>query len=509
MAAPDATTSRSGPAAGFSPGLILAFVCLGQFMVFTDVSIVNLALPSIQDSLGMSDVSLGYIVTAYATVLGGFLLLGGRLADTFGRRRMLQTGFGLFALASLTSGLADSAAMLIVSRAVQGFGAAMITPAALAILTSTFPTGAARNKALGIWGSLAGIASIAGVILGGVLADGPGWEWIFWINVPIGVGAVLLAPRLVPESRAGQRGRFDAPGAVTLTSALLLLIFTLGEATHQGWGSFRTVGGLIGAVALLVAFAVIEAKVQSPMMPPRIFRLKTMRVANISAVLVFGTFSALFFFASLFMQQVYGYSPLKAGFAYVPLAFCVAAGAGVASGLIARFAARVLVMAGLVLSIAGLLLLWQAPVDGSYALNLLPAFILLGLGCGMVFVTLQIAAFVGVGDKDAGVGAGLINTSQEAGGAIGLAVIATIAYNGMASELAATGGDPALITGVQAAANQDAFLAAAATGLIALLVVALLMPRGKRETDTPVVPAQDTPDPATQDLASASASAEK
>jgi len=477
--------------------MILAFVCMGQFMVFTDVSIVNLALPSIQDGLGMSDVSLGYIVTAYATVLGGFLLLGGRLADTFGRRRMLQIGFTVFAAASLTSGLADDATTLIVSRAVQGFGASMITPAALSILTNTFPEGAQRNKALGVWGSLAGIASIAGVILGGMLADGPGWEWIFWINVPIGVGAVLLAPRLVPESRAEQPGRFDAPGAVTLTSALLLLIFTLGEATHQGWGSSRTVGGLIGAAALLAAFVLIEAKAKSPMMPPRILRLRTMRVANISAVLVFGTFSALFFFASLFMQQVYGYSPLRAGFAYVPLAFSVAAGAGIASGLIARFAARVLVMAGLVSTVTGLLLLRQAPIDGGYALNLLPAFILLGLGCGMVFVTLQIAAFVGVGDEDAGVGAGLINTSQEAGGAIGLAVIATIAYSGMNSEMAATGGDPELITRVQAAANQDAFLAAATTGLVALLAVALLMPRGKQEAITPEAPARDIPDAAT------------
>lgn len=496
MAAPATPTKRSGPAAGSSPGSILAFVCMGQFMVFTDVSVVNLALPSIQDSLGMSDVSLGYVITAYATVIGGFLLLGGRLADTFGRRRMLQIGFAVFALASLASGLADDATLLIASRAVQGFGASMITPAALSILTNTFPEGAERNKALGIWGSLAGIASIVGVILGGVLADGPGWEWIFWINVPIGVGAVLLAPRLLPESRAEQRGRFDTPGAVTLTSALLLLIFTLGEATHQGWGSFRTVGGLTGSAALLAAFVIIETRVKAPMMPPRVFLLKTMRVANISAVLVFGTFTALFFFASLFMQQVYGYTPLKAGFAYVPLACAVAAGAGVASGLTARFTARVLVMAGLVLAVTGLLLLWQAPVDGSYALNLLPAFLLLGLGCGMVFVTLQIAAFAGVGEEHAGVGAGLINTSQEAGGALGLAVISTIAYNGMTSEMAATGGSPELITEVQAAANQDAFLAAAAGGLIALLVVAVQMPRGTRQTAAPGGPAQDAPGPA-------------
>ncbi|MFE2053836.1 MFS transporter [Streptomyces sp. NPDC059459] len=480
MAASDATTARSAPGAGLSPGLILAFVCMGQFMVFTDVSIVNLALPSIQEGLGMSEVSLNYIVTAYATVLGGFLLLGGRLADTFGRRRLIQVGFLIFALASLTSGLADSGTMLIVSRAVQGFGAALITPAALAILTNTFAEGPERNKALGVWGSLSGIASIVGVILGGVLADTWGWEWIFWINVPIGLAAAALAPRILPESKAEVRGKFDTLGAVTLTAGLLLLIFTLGEATTVGWDTFRTIGSLAGVAALLTAFVVIEAKVASPMMPLRIFRLKTMRVANISAVLVFGTFGSLFFFASLFMQQAFGYSPLKAGFAYVPLAFSVAAGAGIASGLVTKMAARPVVMLGLTLTVAGLLLMWRAPADGSYAVDLLAPFILLGLGCGMVFVTLQIAAFVGVTDEDAGVGAGLINTSQEAGGALGLAVVATIAYSGMSAEMAATGGDPGLVTKVHEAANHDAFLSGALLGTVALLVVTFMMPRGKQ-----------------------------
>ncbi|MFE5399701.1 MFS transporter [Streptomyces sp. NPDC056568] len=490
MAASDATTARSAPGAGLSPGLILAFVCMGQFMVFTDVSIVNLALPSIQEGLGMSEVSLNYIVTAYATVLGGFLLLGGRLADTFGRRRLIQVGFLIFALASLTSGLADSGTMLIVSRAVQGFGAALITPAALAILTNTFAEGPERNKALGVWGSLSGIASIVGVILGGVLADTWGWEWIFWINVPIGLAAAALAPRILPESKAETRGKFDTLGAVTLTAGLLLLIFTLGEATTVGWDTFRTIGSLAGVAALLTAFVVIEAKVASPMMPLRIFRLKTMRVANISAVLVFGTFGSLFFFASLFMQQAFGYSPLKAGFAYVPLAFSVAAGAGIASGLVTKMAARPVVMLGLTLTVAGLLLMWRAPADGSYAVDLLAPFILLGLGCGMVFVTLQIAAFVGVTDEDAGVGAGLINTSQEAGGALGLAVVATIAYSGMSSEMAATGGDPGLVTKVHEAANHDAFLSGALLGTVALLVVTFMMPRGKQSMSS--TPAAET-----------------
>lgn len=479
MAAPDSTVSRSGPGAGFSPGVILAFVCMGQFMVFTDVSIVNLALPSIQKGLGMSEVSLNYIVTAYATMLGGFLMLGGRLADTYGRRRMMQIGFVIFALASLTSGLAENGTMLIVSRAAQGFGSAMITPAALAILTNTFAEGAARNKALGVWGSLSGIASILGVMLGGALAGGPGWEWIFWINVPIGLGAALVAPRLVPESKGDDRGKFDTAGAVTLTAGLLLLIFTLGEATHVGWGTLRTISSLAGVVVLLVLFLTIESKVASPMMPLRIFRLKTLRTANIAAVLVFGTFTALFFFASLFMQDVFGYTPMKAGFAYLPLAVCVALGAGVASGLVTKVAARPVVMIGLSFTVAGLLLLWRAPADGSYLVDLVGPFVLLGLGCGMVFVTLQIAAFVGVSDEEAGIGAGLINTSQEAGGALGLAVVATIAYNDMSTKLAEAGGDAGLITQANESANHTAFLSAAILGFVALLVAAFLMPRGQ------------------------------
>jgi EmrB/QacA subfamily drug resistance transporter len=485
----DTTESRSGSQSRFNPGVILAFVCLAQFMVYIDVSIVNLALPSIQHGLGMSDVSLGYVVTAYATVLGGFLLLGGRLADTFGRRRMLQVGFVLFAVASLVSGLATDGVMLVTARAFQGLGSALITPAALSILTNTFAEGPERNKALGAWGSLAGIASIVGVILGGLLAGGPGWEWIFWINVPIGLGVALAAPRVVPESRSTRaRGSFDMAGATTVTAGLLLLIFTLGEATHVGWGTTRTIGSLIAVVVLLVAFVVIESRVSSPMMPLRIFRLKTLRTANMSTVLVFGTFAAMFFFASLFMQQAFGYSPVKAGFAYVPLALAVAVGAGLASGLVAKVSARSMLLSALSITVVGLLLLWRAPVDGSYLVDLLPAFLLLGFGCGMVLVTLQIAAFTGVSNEEAGVGAGLINTSQEAGGALGLAVVATIAYSGIGAAMAAANGNPDLIQQAHASANHTAFLTTAFFGLAALLVALFLMPRGKATTSQPSTP---------------------
>lgn len=467
----------------YRPGTVLAFVSTAQFMVFLAVSGVNLALPSIQTDLGMSDVGLGYIVTAYATVLGGFLLLGGRLADRSGRRRVLQAGFWIFAAASIGAGFAPDGTTLIAARAVQGLGAALIAPAALAILTNTFTEGPERNKALGVWGSLAGIASIAGVIVGGALTDGPGWEWLFWLNAPVGVAAALLAPRLVPESRTeGARVRFDTAGAATLTAGLLLLVFVLGEATRWGWGDARTIGGLAGAAVLLAAFVAVEARAAAPIMPLRVFRLGTMRTANLTAVLVFGCFTAMFFFVAVFMQKVYGYTPMEAGFAYVPLAVMVGAGAGIASGMTARFSARAILAAGLAVTAAGLLLMWRAPVGGAYWTDLLPAFLLLGLGCGMCYVTLQIAAFAGLDDADAGLGAGLINTSQEAGGALGLAVIATVAYNGMADELAdATG--PAGLLAVQAQAGHDAFLTAAGFCLAALAIALVLMPRPGRTAD--------------------------
>lgn len=477
MTGPD-TTPRSGPGPDYKPGVILLFVCMGQFMVMLDVSIVNLALPTIQTGLDMSEVSLGYVATAYATVLGGFLLLSGRLADTFGRRRMLQAGLVIFALSSLAAGLAENGPWLITSRGFQGFGSSLIAPAALSILTTTFEEGPARNKALGVWGSLAGIASVFGVMLGGLITDGPGWEWIFWINVPIGLGAAAIAPRIIPESRAEKRQRpFDTAGAVSLTGALLLLIFTLGEATHIGWATTRTISSLIGVAALLAVFMAIETRATSPLLPLKIFRLRTMRTANISALLILGAFGALFFFASIFMQDVYGYSPMRAGFAYVPLAVAVAVGAGIASTMVTKVAARPVLMTGLLATVVGLLLLWQAPADGTYVLNLLPAFVLLGIGCGMSFVTLQIAAFVGISKEEAGVGAGLYNTSQETGSALGLAVVTTIAYNGLSKELAATGGDPDQILTVHENAGHDAFLAAAGLALLGLLVVALLYPK--------------------------------
>jgi EmrB/QacA subfamily drug resistance transporter len=437
-------------------------------MVYLDVTIVNVALPSIQRSLHMTEGDLQYVVTAYGTVLGGFLLLGGRLADTLGRRRLLRTGLALFGAASLAAGLTHDAGLLIGARGVQGLGAALTAPAALSALTTTFPEGAARNRALGIWGGLAGIASVLGVLLGGLLTQGPGWRWVFFINVPIAVFGVIAAPSVLPESRGTGAGRgFDAAGAGTLTAALLLLIHTLNEAVTAGWSSARTTGGLAGAAALLAAFVVVELRAKAPLLPLRVLRLRTLRTANVTTVLTFGAMVTLFFFASLFMQQVLGYDALKTGLAYVPLAVAVAVGAGVASGLITKAPAKTVLIAGLALGACGLLLLARLPVDAGYAGRVLPAFLLVGVGLGMSFVPLQIAAAYGVDTRESGLAAGLINTSQEAGGALGLAVTSTLAFSRIHHDA---------LPAARAAGFHHAFFAAACLAAAALVLAAVFLP---------------------------------
>jgi EmrB/QacA subfamily drug resistance transporter len=339
--------------------MILIFLCVAGFMTFLDVSIVNVALPTIEYELHIGQSQLQYVVTTYGMVLGGFLLLGGRLADHFGRRRMLRIGLIVFALASLLAGLAQDATMLILARGVQGFGSAFIATAGLSLLTNTFPEGAERNRALGAWGAMGGIAGVAGVTLGGLLTDGPGWRWIFFVNVPIGLAGALLAPFIVGESRApNRRPSFDALGAVVLTAGLVLLIYGLGQTvddTGPRWGSVRVLGSLVAAGVLLLAFVLIERRARSPLIPLSIFRLPALRAANLVAVLLFGTVVTLFFFASLFMQQVLGYSPVRTGLAYLPLAVIAAVGAGVGSTLVTKVAAKPVLITGLVLTTGGML----------------------------------------------------------------------------------------------------------------------------------------------------------
>lgn len=490
MTSESTRTQAPGPVPGIAPGarrpgLVLAFLSIAQFMVFLDVSIVNVALPSIERSLRISEANLPYVVTLYGTLLGGCLLLGSRLADAFGRRRFLQVGLGVFGLASLTAGLSHGQAMLFTARAMQGLGSALIAPAALSTLTTTFVGGKERARALGVWGALTGLASVAGVILGGVLSDGPGWRWIFFINVPIAALTVATATRVLPESRAPRRP-FDFAGAALLTGALLALIYGLDDAIEHGWTAAPVLAGLGIAVVLLVAFVVVESRAGAPLVPFDIFATRTLRYANLATLFLLGTVVTVFFFASLFMQQVLHYSPLKTGLAYVPLAVVVAVGAGLASGLVTKLPGKAVLAVGLVLVTAGLLLLTRMPSDAAYPTRVLPVFLVIGLGMGLSFVPLQIAAQAGIPEHRAGLAAGLINTSQELGGALGVAVSASWAFRRVSELTRHAHGDPNLIEAARTTVFHDGFAAGAAFALLALLISLVLLPRIPH-TDQPVV----------------------
>jgi len=489
MTSESTRTHAPGPVPGIAPGvrrsgLVLAFLSIAQFMVFLDVSIVNVALPSIERSLGISDANLPYVVTLYGTLLGGCLLLGSRLADAFGRRRLLQVGLVVFGLSSLTAGLSHGQAMLFAARAMQGLGSALIAPAALSTLTTTFVGGKERARALGVWGALTGLASVAGVVLGGVLSDGPGWRWIFFINVPIAAVTAATATRVLPESRAPRR-RFDLAGAVLLTGGLLALIYGLDDAIENGWTAALVLTGLGIAVVLLAAFVVVESRAGAPLVPFDIFTAPTLRYANLATLFLLGTVVTVFFFASLFMQQVMHYSPLSTGLAYVPLAVFVALGAGLASGLATKLPGKAVLAGGLVLVTAGLLLLTRMPSDAAYPTRVLPVFLVIGLGMGLSFVPLQIAAQAGIPVHRAGLAAGLINTSQELGGALGLAVSASWAFRRVSELTRHAHGNPSLIEAARTTVFHDGFAVGAVLALLALLTSLVLLPRIPH-TDRPV-----------------------
>src|SRR5215203_5373842 len=407
--------------------LALALLASVQFMVVLDIAIVNVALPSIQTDLGFSQENLQWVISAYALFFGGFLLLGGRTADIVGRRRLFVVGLIVFGAASLLSGLAWSDSALIVARAVQGFGAAMITPAALAILMTTFQEGRERNTALGVWGAVGAFGAVAGVLLGGILTDLLSWEWIFFINVPVGLAAVALTPLLLAESRDTEVRSFDAPGAVLVTSGMVTLVYTITQANQYGWGSVETIGLFSLAGVLLAAFAAWEARAQEPLMPFSIFRIRTVAAANISG-LILGTVSfSMFLMLTLYMQQVLGYSPLKTGVAYLAVAGTAILWSTVAAQLVTRIGVKPVIVAGMAFLTGGLVYFTQVSVGGSYIGDLLPGFLLIAIGLGFSFVPISIAALAGVQPAEAGLASGLINTSQQVGGALGVAVLSTIA----------------------------------------------------------------------------------
>jgi EmrB/QacA subfamily drug resistance transporter len=406
---------------------ILAVVATAFFMTILDVSIVNVALPSIAKDLHFSRDNLQWVITAYAITFGGFLLLGGRAADLLGRRRVFMVGVAIFTIASLVCGLAQSEGMLIASRAVQGFGGAIISPAALSIVTTTFEEGADRNKALGVWGALGGSGAAVGVLLGGVLTDYLSWRWIFFVNVPVGVLVLLVTTSIVPESRReGEERHYDALGAVLVSSGLALLVYAISEAPNVGWGTARTIGLLIGAGVLLIAFLVNERRVADPLMPFHIFQVRTVAGANAVGFLLGAVIFANFFLLTLYVQGVLHYSPLKAGLTFLATAGTAVLAAGAAQALTTRFGAKPIIVIGLVLLTVAMVWYSQIPVNGKFVSDLLPGYLLVGVGIAFAFVPVSIAALAGVADREAGLASGLINTSQQVGGAIGTAVASTV-----------------------------------------------------------------------------------
>jgi EmrB/QacA subfamily drug resistance transporter len=450
----------------------LALVCVAMFMTVLDVSIVNVALPSIKNALHVNESSLQWVITAYAITFGGFLLLGGRAADLLGRRRVFMAGLLVVAVASLLAGFAANQGELIAGRAGQGLGAAIVSPSALSIVTNLFQDGAERNKALGAWGAIAGSAGAAGVLLGGILTQGLGWEWVLWVNVPVSLIALALTPGLIPESRSESTTRhFDAAGAVTVTAGLSVLAYALLDASSAGWGSTKIVLLLVLAAALISAFVFVELRSRAPLVPFRIFRLRTLTGANVVGVLLGASLFSMFLLISLYMQQVLGYSAIHAGLSYLPLAVMIVVAAAFGGQFVTRFGFKPILASGMALVAAGLVWFSQISAHGSFVGDILGPSLLAATGLGLGFVTSTIAAVSGVDGREQGIAGGLINTSQQIGGALGLAVLSTIATTRIHNVLASGGASPhqALTSGFQ-----DAFLGGAglaALGLVAALVL--------------------------------------
>src|SRR5437588_7665558 len=424
-----------------------ALLAVAFFMTTIDLTIVNTSLPTIGRELHFAETSLLWLVTAYGLAYGGFLLLGGRAADLLGRRRILMAGLGLFTAASLGASLAGSEAFLIAMRAVQGLGAAMLIPAALSSVRNMFAEGAERNKALGIWGALGAGGASVGIILGGLLTRYVGWQYIFFINLPVGTTALLLAPRLIPESRLDGARRYDPFGALAVTAGLVMLVYGISQAPRYGWGATRTIAVLAGAVALLAAFLAIESRVESPLLPLRIFRLRTLAGSNIGGLLLGGSFYAFIFIGTLYMQQVLGYSPLKGGLTWLVASLASIAFAGLSQLLVTRASVRLVMALGMTLIGAGILWATQTPVHGHFWADLFGPLLVVGVGTAFAFIPVSICALAGVSEHQAGLASGLIYTSQELGGAIGIAIASSVAATQYKTLLHAGSTAPAALTG--------------------------------------------------------------
>jgi EmrB/QacA subfamily drug resistance transporter len=446
--------------------LVLGVLAMAQFMVFLDETVVNVALPSIKDDLGFSQSGLAWVVNAYILMFGGLVLLGGRLADLFGRRRMFLAGTAVFGFASLLNGLASSQGMLLGARVLQGIGAALATPAALALVTRLFPAGRERAKALGLWGALSGLGFAAGILLGGVITEFASWRWVFLINVPVALATLVVVPRLVADSRAVGRRGFDLAGAITVTAGTTTLVYALLEASKYGWRSPETHAGIGAGIVLLAAFALIERRSTSPLIPTGFLHRRTTLVPNLLQQLLGASLISSFFLLTLYLQKVLGYTPLEAGFAYLPLAAAVAAATGAATKLVPRFGARPLAAAGLGIASLGLVRLGRAPIDGQYVADVLPSLILLGLGAGLSFVSITTAALARVDEKAAGLASGLLSTSVQIGGALGIAILVGVLTT-RSSDLLGSGSTP---IAAEVGGLQLAFLIAAGVAQAASLV---------------------------------------
>jgi EmrB/QacA subfamily drug resistance transporter len=449
--------------------VVLVLVCFAQFMVVLDATIVNVALPSIQTDLGLSEANLQWIVNAYTLVFGGFLLLGGRAGDLIGRKRLFLGGIVVFTVASLLNGFAVNEGMLIGSRVLQGLGAAFISPAALSIISTTFEEGAERARALGVWAAIAIGGAAFGLVLGGLLTQLLSWPWIFFVNVPVGIVTFALALRLIPESRDERAHRsFDVAGAVSVTGGLMSLVYAIVKAETAGWGSATTIGFFTLSAILLASFVVIELRSKAPLVRLSIFRVRSLLTANVVMLLVASGVFAMFFFNTLYIQRVLGYGPLEAGLAILPFTAGVMLSAGLASQFAPRVGVRPVAALGMLVSAIGMLLLVRLPVDGTYVADVLPSLIVTSLGMGAVFMPLTLIATTGLEDEDQGLASGLFNTSQQIGGALGLAILSTLAASKTTSAGGAT--DPeALVTGFHwAFAGGAAFVLA---GLVTMLVL--------------------------------------
>jgi EmrB/QacA subfamily drug resistance transporter len=481
--APTATVVESPPTGVTSKWLVLVIACLAQFMVVLDASVVNIALPSVQRGLHFAPANLQWVVNSYTLVFGGFLLLGGRAADLLGRKRLFLAGVLLFSAASLLNGLAQSSGMLIVGRGLQGLGGALVSPAALAIITTTFTDAGERTKALGVWSAIAASGAAVGLLMGGVLTDLASWRWVFFVNLPVGIITIALALRYVAESRVEVEHRsFDLAGAVTVTSGLIILVYGIVKAQTYGWGSGKTIGLLAAAVALLGAFIAIEARSKAPLMRLSIFRVRALAVGDTVLLLVASGMFGMFFFASLYVQEILGYSPLRAGLAFLPVTGGIIVGAGIAQQLIKRVGVKNVSTAGISLAAAGMLVLTQLPVHGSYVSDLLVGLLPMSLGMGLTFVPITLMGTSGVSEDDAGLASGLFNTAQQVGGSLGLAILSTLAASQTARVLHGT--SSAGVLAARLSGYHVAFLAAAimlGAGVVILNVA--LRPRHMREVE--------------------------